>query len=368
MHNNPFGGANARLVLYFTVIGAVGGAVYGDVDAAAIGEDSVHGAVRGILTGAMISSTLSSLETYLLGGARDVLFRSAPFLVHFAVRSMIYLVVILLGLAAGAWFATLIFDSTGSLRIERHDVLFSLAFSIAMNFLFAVNRLLGQNVLLNFVAGRYHSPQIEDRVLLFIDMDGSTGTAERLGEVGFLIFLNRFLTDVTGPIVAQGGEIHKYVGDELIVTWKLAAGIRDARCIRACFGALARLDERASTYEREFGTRANFRAGLHCGPVVIGELGTIKQEIAFLGDSMNTAARLQQACRDTGQRVLASADLVDRIAALPVGIAKRSLGSIQLRGKTSTIEVYALDAVGSAERASRRAEPVDVTAVPSASL
>jgi adenylate cyclase len=60
------------------------------------------------------------------------------------------------------------------------------------------------------------------------------------------------------------------------------------------------------------------------------ELGTIKMEIAFLGDTMNTAARLQQACRDIGHRVLASAAIVERSAALPPGIAKRSIGRLRL--------------------------------------
>jgi adenylate cyclase len=111
------------------------------------------------------------------------------------------------------------------------------------------------------------------------------------------------------------------------------------------------LDERANAYIRDFGVRANFRAALHCGPVVIGELGTVKMEIAFLGDTMNTAARLQQACRDTGQRVLASAALVNCLAAMPPGVAKRSIGRLRLRGKENEIELYALAAAGSATRA-----------------
>jgi adenylate cyclase len=114
---------------------------------------------------------------------------------------------------------------------------------------------------------------------------------------------------------------------------------------------LEQLDERANAYIRDFGVRANFRAALHCGPVVIGELGTVKMEIAFLGDTMNTAARLQQACRDTGQRVLASAALVNCLAAMPPGVAKRSIGRLRLRGKENEIELYALAAAGSATRA-----------------
>ena len=75
-------------------------------------------------------------------------------------------------------------------------------------------------------------------------------------------------------------------------------------------------------------------------------------EIAFLGDTMNTAARLLEACRDTGQRVLASAALVNCLAALPPGVAKCSIGQLRLRGKENEIELYALTAAVSAIRGS----------------
>jgi len=107
-------------------------------------------------------------------------------------------------------------------------------------------------------------------------------------------------------------------------------------------------------YQRAFGKRANFRAGLHCGPVVIGELGIVKMEIALLGDTMNAAARIQQACRDTGHRVLASAALIERIAALPPGIVKHSLGPMRLRGKETELKLYALE--GATE-----SQPVSIT-------
>lgn len=299
----------------------------------------VHGAIAGIL----ITSTIIALEFIVFESA---LFRRAPFLVYLALRSLSYLAAILSGLIVTAWLLQDV-PATRS-PIERDGLIFSLVLSLGFNLTYGVNRLLGQGVLFNFVAGRCHKPRIEERVLLFMDMESSTAIAERLGETGFLDFLNRFVADVTGPIVAQRGEIHKYVGDELIVTWPLARAVRDARCIRACFDALAQLDALADAYARDFGRRANFRAGFHCGPVVIGELGVIKMEIAFLGDTMNTAARVQQACRDTGHRVLASAALLDRLAALPPGIAKRSIGPLRLRGKESEIELYALTAGESA--------------------
>jgi len=66
-------------------------------------------------------------------------------------------------------------------------------------------------------------------------------------------------------------------------------------------------------YRREFGAAVNFRAGLDCGLLVTGEMGSVKTEIVFLGDTVNTAARIQDFCRETGDRILASADLIDRL-------------------------------------------------------
>ena len=322
------------------------GAVFGHFQAQ---NGSVWGYVQGAVTAIVISCTILLLEFAVFSRTRSALARRMPFLLYLMLRSLGYLAVILMGLTVSAW---LLRESAERPLIERGGVVFSLVLSLGFNLLIGVNDLLGQGVLFNFVAGRYRRPRVEDRVLLFIDMESSTVIAERLGEAGFLDFLNRFVADVTESIAAQCGAIHRYVGDEIIVTWPLAAGLRDGHCVHACFDALEQLDDRAKAYIRDFGLRANFRAALHCGPVAIGELGTIKMEIAFLGDTMNTAARLQQACRDTGQRVLASAALVNRLAAWPPGIAKRSIGRLRLRGKENEIELYALAAAVSATSAS----------------
>jgi NhaP-type Na+/H+ or K+/H+ antiporter len=96
-----------------------------------------------------------------------------------------YLAVILMGLTVSAW---LLRESSERPLIERGGVVFSLVLSLGFNLLIGVNDLLGQGVLFNFVAGRYRRPRVEDRVLLFIDMESSTVIAERLGEAGFLDF------------------------------------------------------------------------------------------------------------------------------------------------------------------------------------
>ena len=292
---------------------------------------------RGALTGAVIGNILTSFDALVLNGPLGAPLRRAPFAAHVAVKTVIYLGVILFGLKFGGF---LVPTRSGS-GIESGDVLFSLAAAFVFAFIVDVNSLLGQNVLLNFITGRYYAPRMELRVFLLIDMEGSTGLAERLGPLAFHRLVKRFVDDLTQPIVAARGQIHRYIGDELIATWKLEEGIADGRCVAACFAAIDKLARRAPDYQREFGATVRVRAGLHCGPVVTGEMGSVKREIVFLGDTVNTAARIQELCRQTGDRVLASADLIDRLE-LPPGIAKRSLGDLRLRGKGADLALYAL--------------------------
>jgi len=256
--------------------------------------------------------------------------------------SLIYLVIFLAAIALGQ-FLVPNHPPARPIGISRQDILFCFAATFVVSFLFEVNSLLGQNALWSFATGRYHRPQVEERVFLIMDMKSSTAAAERLGEVDFHRLLNRLVTDLSGSIVLRGGQIYRYVGDELIATWPLGRGVKDATCVRACFAALARLAAQGTDYERQFCTAVQLRAALHCGPVVVGEMGSVRKEIALLGDTLNTTARLIDACRDSGEAVIASAELLDRLV-LPPGIAARSLGPIRLRGKEQAIGLCALTA------------------------
>jgi adenylate cyclase len=328
-----------RHILWATALAAAVGAAYAERRLLQGGGPAfaISGFARGALTGAVIGGVLTSFDALVLNGPPGARLRRAPFAAHVAVKTVIYLGVILFGLKLGSS----LFPAPGENGIQTGDVLFSLAAGFVFAFIVDVNSLLGQNVLINFITGRYYAPRVESRVFLLIDMVGSTGLAERLGPLAFHRLVKRFIDDLTQPIVAARGEIHRYIGDELIATWKLDHGVADGRCVRACFAAIDRLARRAPDYEREFGATVTVRVGLHCGPVVTGEMGSVKREIVFLGDTVNTAARIQELCRQTGDRVLASAELIDRLD-LPAGIAKRSLGDLRLRGKGADLALYAL--------------------------
>ena len=270
---------------------------------------------RGVATGGVIASILTS---FLLFEPFHALLRPAPFPVHVAVKTLIYLVVVLFALSLGAWA----FPAPGEHGIESRNELFSLAVCFVFTFIFEINTLLGQNVLLNFVTGRYHRPRLETRVFLFIDMEGSTRFAERLGALAFHRLVNRFVVDLTDPIVAARGEIHSYVGDELIATWKLEKGIAEARCVTACFATMDRLARLRARIRRRIRRRRELprRLALRSG-------SDWRDGIGEEGDRLprrhrRTTARIQEMCRQTGDRA-ASADLIDQLTNCRPGVAKR---------------------------------------------
>jgi adenylate cyclase len=297
--------------------------------------------VSGGLAGALCSASFTSLERFVLRRNSGGFIRPLPFLAYFAQRSVLYVGVIVFVIAvvneaAGAGFA----------GVRAFDLIVALVLAVGVILFLSVNDLLGPGVLFAFAAGRYHNPRIEERALLFIDMRASTAIAERLGELRYLSLLNRFIGDVSFAVAEAGGGIHKYVGDEVIATWRLAPGANPPACVNAAFAALDRIAAQGPAYQHEFGVIPDFRAGLHCGPVAVGELGSLRREIALIGDTMNTAARILEACRDTNNRVLASAALIERLATLPPGVTRRRLGEFPVRGKERRLELDVLEAEG----------------------
>ena len=322
----------ARIVSRIAAAGAVAGAVYSHF----VHDDFVTGLVIGAVNGA----ALPWLEMALRGPGGGLL-RRLPFAGAVVLRSALYLVVIVVI----NLIAVPLLNSRAPLGgLQPRDIVFAAAASFVGNLILAVGDLLGLDVLIAFVAGRYHRPRVEERALLFVDLRASTTTAERLGGTRFLDFLNAVFADLSAAITENGGEIHKYVGDEIIATWRLAPGPNEPNIVRAWAAGRARLTARAEIYRREFGLAPDFRAALHAGDVVVGELGSRRKEIALIGDPMNTAARMLDACRELDRPALASTALFSRLDRLPASIEAKPIAPLPLRGKSEPLELFALEA------------------------
>lgn len=324
-----------RVVAVIVVVSIVAGMCFGGLNAP--GEPLV-GLTRGALTGAMISVVIGSIEVMVIGGRVGVRLRRLPFLVYLSGKIAVYVVAILAGNVLGAHFVPGMGYGTAFQMVTTNALIFSFLMAVAVNFVLEVNRLLGPSALANFLLGTYFRPREEDRVFVLLDLVNSTAIAERIGAVGYHRLLNGAFGALTPVLLGRGGDVHKYVGDEVIVTWPAKPGA-ESRALAFALDAIATITERAGELERAYGAPVGFRAAVHKGRVVAGELGDFKKEIALLGDPLNVAARLLQEARARDVQIIASGDALGG-AILPPGARAEPLGLIALRGRSQPLELF----------------------------
>ncbi len=298
----------------------------------------------GSVIGLFVTAGIVSFDVSWALGLIPRRWRESPFLVVLVTRSLVWLAVIVVGISLP--LLTVARLSFADLMDQQFVIAVAASFFAALlfNFVGQVNRLLGRRVLVRLILGRYHRPREEVRIFLLIDLRGSSQIAEQLGNLRYHAFLRRFISDVTASVVRYRGEVHRYVGDEVILTWTAEEGLRNARCVRTVFAISDTLETARTEYDADFGVVPSFWAGLHLGPIVAGEIGTIKHEIAFLGDTLNAAARIEQATKELQRQFLASAEVVSALD-LPNDIASTSVGRIELRGIEDPMELFAMTRV-----------------------
>jgi adenylate cyclase len=200
---------------------------------------------------------------------------------------------------------------------------------------------LGQDVLNNFLAGKYHSPIEEERIFMFLDMKSSTTIAENIGHVKYFEMLKDYFSDLSNPIIKYSGEIYQYAGDEIIISWTLKKGLYNNNCIQCFFAMKRAINKQSKKYHEKFGLQPRFKAGLHCGKVTTGEIGVIKKDIIFTGDVLNTTARIQGLCNTYEVDNLISGDLVKTLSH-PVRFRINPLGESELRGRDEKIDLFTI--------------------------
>ncbi len=215
---------------------------------------------------------------------------------------------------------------------------------LAMQFTSQVSRLLGRNVLFNYLIGRYYHPKEEERIFMFLDIKSSTSLAEKLGHFQWHRLLNEFFFDISEPISRSKGEIYQYVGDEVVISWPKQRGIKNLNCIRCFFLIMQKIESKRHRYIKRYGAEPVFKAGYHIGKVVAGEIGDFKRSIVFHGDTINTASRIQAETNRLDLRLLLSARLLHELD-LKGAYTTDYIGNILLRGKEEKIELYSLDPV-----------------------
>jgi adenylate cyclase len=225
-------------------------------------------------------------------------------------------------------------------------MLYGLIFGLVMSFFFNIyamfDTLLGKNFLLKIFIGKYHQPFEEERIFMFLDLKSSTAIAEKIGHKQFLSLLNDFFFDLAEPVTATHGEIYKYVGDEAIISWKVKPELKYAGPIQCFFMMKKQIDQNSDKYLKKYGLVPQFKAGVHGGTVVTGELGFIKKEITFLGDVINTTSRIEAACNEFGKSFIVSDSVLQKHDPGDEYVIHK-LGDIKFRGKEIPVGISSVE-------------------------
>ncbi|MGB5873790.1 MAG: adenylate/guanylate cyclase domain-containing protein [Bacteroidota bacterium] len=267
-----------------------------------------------------------------------------------AVRSVLYVV---------AWFSVLIGTAFlyGALEIVPWSTLeeikdfpplylislfaYFALFSILLNFVLQVSRKFGPGNLSKLITGKYQNPKEEERIFLFLDLKGSTTIAEQLGHKAYSRFLRDCYHDLTDVVLANRAEIYQYVGDEVVLSWGVQEGLDDLSCLKTFFAYEEKLQDRESYYRQRYATSPEFKGGMDMGIVTAAEIGDIKREIAYHGDVLNTASRIQGQCKVFEKSLLVSGNLARNLTRMN-GFVKNLVGELELRGKKKAVAVYSI--------------------------
>ena len=305
-------------------------------------------------------TSISALITGLLIGTIEVLYFNRLFMrmsfgKKVVYKSIIYLVIILSflivlsAIANALELQTAIFNK----RVRNNvwafftdfaflSVVIYMAVIIVISQVYSeVSENIGHGVLNNFFTGKYHTPSEEERIYMFLDMKSSTTIAETLGHVKYFEMLREYYADLSDPVIEYSGEIYQYVGDEIIVSWRMKNGLQNNNCVQCFFALKEAIKKQSRKYMDRFGLLPEFKAGFHFGKVTTGEIGVIKKEIIFTGDTLNTTARIQGLCNTYNVDILISGDLVKKLV-LHSQFQIKSLGENELKGRDEKIELFTI--------------------------
>jgi len=356
---SPIQRRNISKILPFGFICGFFGIIWSIVERSLLG-DLDHYPATGLpydFGNAIITTSFGSLIFGWIIGIIEILFLNKYFIKRsFGKKILIKTIIYIIALSLFLISLTIIFRSiTSNVSLFDPTVLDSVPLFIStisfwgviiymgtiigiMLFFSEVSDNLGQGVLINFLVGKYHRPREEERIFMFLDMKSSTTIAEKLGHVQYYKLLNNYYADITKAIIQTSGEIYQYVGDEIVVSWKLKEGLQDNNCLRCFFLIKDIFRLESENYNREFGQIPGFKAGFHFGKVTTGEIGVVKKEIIFTGDVLNTTARIQSNCNAHDVDILVSSDLIAKLKTEGEYILTE-IGECELRGKDEKVKL-----------------------------
>ncbi|MFF2949877.1 AAA family ATPase [Kitasatospora sp. NPDC057965] len=175
--------------------------------------------------------------------------------------------------------------------------------------------------------------------MLFLDIVGSTTLAERLDPEPLRRVMDRYFASCGACIAEHGGVVEKFIGDAILAAFGATVAHEDdaLRAVRAATDALAALAALTAELAAEYQVRLEARAGICTGNVVV--ITRPGDDFRVVGDSVNTAARLQTAARPG--EVLVCADTAAMVRAR---VGTEPVEPLELKGKSRPVPAWRITA------------------------
>lgn len=210
-----------------------------------------------------------------------------------------------------------------------------------IQFFYDLNRKIGQGNFFRHLMGKYKKPKEEERIFLFMDLKSSTYYAEKLGHSKYSRLIQNCFDDISKAVIKNNAQIYQFVGDEVVLTWKIDDGLRKNQCIKIFFDFLKTINEKSKYYMDTYDLIPVFKAGAHLGKVMTTRVGNIRSEIAYHGDAINTTSRIQSLCNEHNSRLLISGTLHDQLLLEnTLDYDYILLGDVRLKGKNNLTKLY----------------------------
>ena len=294
--------------------------------------------IFGVLNAIFVGTGVGLFEQFYVQSFRGRWFRG----IHPLLSILIYTIVVAILFVAATNFSHLLLRGLYPSPVPYKRLPFVLPRVIAIAVIGIVVmravHFIGIDTLFHLMIGTYHRPVIEKKVIVFLDINDSTGLAERLGAMQVKALVGKFLFDISRPITDYGGEIYLYKGDGLIALWGWHEAIRAEKILRAIDAIFACVNREHEQYQRQFGVTPTFRIGVHGGDVVVSEQGDTKRSIGIYGITINIASRMEEAakahrvlCAISGDVAQELSDDKDRL---------HSIGSEKIKGISAELPIF----------------------------
>jgi class 3 adenylate cyclase len=186
--------------------------------------------------------------------------------------------------------------------------------------------------------------------VMFADLRGFTPLAERLAPREVIDLLNRYFSRIGIPVAEAGGFVDSYNGDEIMALFPLPA----ERAVRAGVAMAAALVEFNRESQRDGGPTLAMGMGVNSGPLVLGTVGSADRlKCGVVGDTVNTASRIEQLTKRYGVRFLIGEETRRRLGD-DLRFTLRAVDRVAAKGKVQAMTLYeVLDAEEPARRAAK---------------